>query len=121
MGFRNREHLRMYMSRKSERYARVGRELELEVEHILAEMVERGLLITFIHHAPHSAEDTEGKDFSMQKFVEGMMISRSFGITISQKSWQRAMLQHPKTPQFCFPIGIKRETMQKRIHELFDK
>lgn len=120
MGFRNLRSIHAYLARKSNRYSRLGRELEEEVYKILLKMKEQGLISDCIRHPPHSVEDRDGKDFSVTMMVANRLSSRSFGITISKRHWQEAISLHRDTPQFCFPIGTNRETIEKRILQLFN-
>lgn len=106
-------------NRKGLRYARVGREFEVEVARILQKMCEERLLCNFVRHPPRSAEDHDGRDFTVTALVGAEEKQQSFGVTISYNSWTDAKVKHPYTRQFCFPIGTKPETIRKRILELF--
>jgi len=120
VGWKNKRDLEEYLKRKSARYAKVGVELEDEIEELLQKMQDEGVIADFEHFTKNSKEDHSGKDFRARKEINGVNVDRFFGVTISLRSWPRAKALHPKTPQFCFPIGAKPETMRKRILELFD-
>ncbi len=106
-------------SRKAERMGHVGRKFEGEVEALLQKMQDQGMITGFVAHPPHSEEDSEGRDFTAEALVQGVETKRSFGVTISLRSWNQAKVLHPKVPQFCFPLGTKPETIRSRILELF--
>lgn len=105
--------------RRGERYAKIGRKFEGEVADLLRKMQDEKLILGFVHHAPNSEEDGDGRDFTVTGLVGGKEAERSFGVTISLQSWQRSKIVHPDVPQFCFPIGTKPETIRARILELF--
>lgn len=109
-----------FSARRSERYSRLGREQEFWVEKILVDAVECGELLGAVRHSPNSAADFAGKDFTVKKKVGGQVVIRSFGITISHNSWNRAKINHRDVPQFCFPIGTKPETVIMRVLDLFE-
>ena len=117
MGRKPKQEWKEIDARRSERYAKIGEELEKKVEEILESLQESLLIEKWIHTPKHSAEDHDGIDF----IVEKGCIQKSFGVTISSRSWNRAKLIHPKTPQFCFPIGTSDERIKQRILELFDE
>jgi hypothetical protein len=97
----------------------LGLELEKRVAWILRDLVADKKISVFKAHPHYSEEDQHGKDFTVEKQVDGKMVSRSFGVTISRRSWIEARLRHQGVPQFCFPIGVKPETIEKRILGLF--
>lgn len=105
--------------RRGERYAAIGRNFEEEVEGHLQKMMDEKLVVGFVRHAPHSREDGQGRDFTVTALVGGKEARRSFGVTISMRSWNNAKALHHDVPQFCFPIGTKPETIRARILELF--
>ncbi len=108
-----------FAARRGLRMARVGRDLEVKVKEYLQEMTYSGVIYSFIRHEPNSPEDKDGRDFTVVKQINGEIISRSFGVTISLHSWSQSKRLHPTHPQFCFPIGTNKETIVKRILELF--
>ena len=105
--------------RRRERYSEIGRQFEGEVAELLRKMQDEKLILSFVRHAPHSKEDHDGRDFTVTGLVEGRPVERSFGVTISQRSWSDSKILHPHVPQFCFPIGSKPETIRARVLELF--
>ncbi|MBI2642257.1 MAG: hypothetical protein HYW97_00185 [Candidatus Wildermuthbacteria bacterium] len=78
------------------------------------------MISNYTRHPPNSAEDHNGKDFTVTKMVGNTLFLQSFGVTISMRNWPESVNQHPNIPQFCFPIGTKPETIQKRILKLFN-
>ena len=96
----NRHRFADYQGRRAERYGKVGRKFEEDFSGILTKMQNEGLISSFEHHRPHSAEDESGADFVVVKSVAGKEISKSFGITISHQSLKSARLKHPEIPQF---------------------
>ena len=105
--------------RRGERYAAIGRKFEEEVSDLLQKMQDEKLIAGFVRHEPHSREDRQGRDFTVTALADGKEEKRSFGVTISMRSWHDAKIQHPDVPQFCFPIGTKPETIRARVLELF--
>ncbi|HTK59847.1 MAG TPA: hypothetical protein VL283_01445, partial [Candidatus Baltobacteraceae bacterium] len=77
------------------------------------------LIVGFTRHEPRSPEDHDGRDFTVVALVDGKEVEKSFGVTISLQSWSRSKTLHPDTPQFCFPLGTKPETIRTRILDLF--
>lgn len=106
-------------NRRGERYSGIGRKFEGEVGDLLQKLQDEKLIAGFIRHPPNSPEDSEGRDFTVTAMIGGKEARRSFGVTISLKSWQESKILHPDVPQFCFPIGTKPETIRKRILDLF--
>jgi hypothetical protein len=115
MAFRNRNAIREFGKRCSARGAARGRELETEIETLLARMCEDGLITSFERHRPNSVEDSHGKDFTISKETPEGTKSASFGITISAKSRAEARMRHRSVPQMHFPPEIKPETIRKKI------
>ncbi len=113
---RNRE---AFAARRAMRMSEHGRAFEVTVEGYLQEILDFGLIQKFIRHPPHSPEDYDGRDFTISKDVEGVSIEKTFGVTISIKSWNRGKRLHRSYQQFCFPIGTKKETVVRRILGLF--
>lgn len=114
----NRAKLQAFSNRRSERMSRHGRLLE-EVVLLLAKMQEQGKIASFIRHPANSIEDSDGKDFTVTVMQNGQASTCSFGVTISPRRWRDGKMKHPHVPQFCWPIGTNRDTMEKRILELF--
>ena len=116
MAFANKQAIRDFANRKSQRYAKLGYQMEDEVERVLRQAVEDGTFTSVVHHPPNMPY----KDFTVTKTADGVEESRSFGITISQKVWSQRRNRGVET-QFCFPIGTKPETVIRRVLELFQK
>lgn len=119
MSFKNRLDFEAWKGRRSKRKAHQGILLEGEVEHILENMREAGAIANFTHHDHFSLSDCDGKDFTVRKMVGDRFVERSFGVTISPRSVEWARVRHDKTPQFCFPMETKPETIRQRIESLF--
>lgn len=107
-------------NRKAQRMAIQGEVLESTVIKLLQELKNEERILQFVHHPKNSREDSEGKDFTVTKEVNGAKKVLSFGVTISLRCWANAKVKHPQIPQLCFPLGTKLETMEKRILELFE-
>jgi hypothetical protein len=105
--------------RSSERGRERGRLFEQEVLKILERMVTEGKLVSAIYNAPNSKEDSEGKDFTVGKVVNGAVLYRSFGVSTSLRYWSNSRIRHPGIPQFCFPTGTNPGTIEKRVLSLF--
>ena len=120
-GFANSHKFRAWAKRHGDRLVAEGRRLEKDVEAILLRLETRGDITSFTVHPPYSQEDYAGRDFTARKQVDCVLVERSFGVTISPKSWRRAKQTHPATPQFCFPIGTNTDTIERRILGLFPK
>jgi hypothetical protein len=116
MSWRKQRDRDEFFSRKSQRYSRIGDKFEHEVADLLARMKEDGRISHFIHHEKHSKADQDGMDFTV--WVGDT--EKSFGVTISMHSWNKAKQKHPYTPQFCFPIGANKSTIIDRILSLFE-
>ncbi len=80
---------------------------------------ERGEFVEVVLNEPHSEADSEGKDFTVTKMIDGEPQTRSFGITISQRSLSESRVRHSDIPQFLFPIETKPETVLRRVNDLF--
>lgn len=117
MGWKNTKDFKAYQARRSNRVAARGRELEGRIEKILQRMKTEGKIDDFIMHPPYSKEDHEGADASTIK--KG--VRKSFGVTISMRSWARSKKLHPDRPQFCFPLETKEETIERRILKLHEE
>ena len=116
---KNKAMFKKLCNRKSQRFAALGRKLEKEVAELLEKMQESGLIESFVYNKPFSEADCQGKDFTVRLSIGDEVVERSFGVTISYKSWGDSKVKHPDVRQFCFPIGTKPETIQKRVLELF--
>ena len=92
----------------------LGYQMEDEVERVIRRAVEEGTFASVVHHSPQ----TPSMDFTVTKMVNGVEESRSFGMTISLKVWSERR-NRGGSPQFCFPIGTKPETIIRRVSELF--
>jgi hypothetical protein len=109
-------------NRKSERFSNYGREQEEKVRALLEEYREGGqkYFSSVELHRPNSPEDEQGYDLTVGREVDGQEIRKSFGITISLRSWQLGKQKHPSIPQFCFPINARPETIIRRVKSLFE-
>lgn len=119
MGWKTTADHKKYLKRHGARRAHMGRAQEENVENILAKMLSHGLIADFKRSRPNSKMDAEGKDFEVVKLVDGALVVRHFGMTISMKSRNNARVRYPDVPQFTFPIGINPSTIEKRVLELF--
>lgn len=113
--------MRSFRKRRTERMSKQGRMLEERVQRILVALQEQGSIQNFRYNRPFSQADREGKDFTVTKVVVGELVERSFGITISPRSWHESQTKYPEVSQLCFPIGTNLETMARRILELFNR
>ena len=110
-----------YEARKSERYAKRGKEFEETVATLLSKMAGDEKISGFTHNQANSHEDQQGKDFIVWvKKENDEVTTRSFGVTISFRSWNDSRLRHQNVPQFFFPLETKPETIEKKILELFN-
>lgn len=119
MSWKNTADFNAWCNRRGERRSALGRSFEIAVEAVLNGLKDRGLVADFVRNQPNSKEDSMGKDFTVRKMVNGQMLERSFGVTISQKSWQVAKHRYINVPQFLFPIGTNPSTIESRILGLF--
>ena len=120
MGWRTTRDFRKHQERRMTRYAREGRKFEQEeMKRILQKMQDAGKICGFEIFTPNSPEDREGKDIKASKMAGEQMADVYFGVTISMRSWNNAKRFYPDVPQFCFPIGTKPETIEKRVFGLF--
>ena len=120
MGWKNTRDFKLHHQRRMHRFAKIGRKFEQEeLRLILEKMQDAGKISGFEIMRPNSAEDKDGKDAKVSKIIGGNNIEKFFGVTISIRSWNESKRFHPQTPQFCFPIGTKPETIEKRILSLF--
>ena len=106
--------------KKSERGKDLGGLMEERVEKLGLILVERGDLSEFVRHEPNSKEDSAGKDFTATKIINGELVQRSFGITISGEK-KRIVSQslHLDVPQWWTPWEMRDENIQKKIVSLF--
>lgn len=122
MGWRTTRDFQKHQGRRADRYAQEGRKFEQqEMRKILQKMRDAGQICEFEIFAPNSPQDRDGKDIRISKMVGNQKVDNYFGVTISPRCWKDAQRFHPDTPQFCFPIGTKPETIQKRVLGLFEK
>ncbi len=120
MSFRNGRAAEEWAKRHALRFAKIGLDLENQVASLLESMKNEKVITSFEKHPHHSTEDQDGKDFTVTREIEGKIVTRHFGVTISVRSWGMSKTRHPHTQQFCFPIGTKTETMRKHILKLFE-
>lgn len=114
------QRVREQWNRKTERGRKRGRDLEKRLRVILAEMKEQGKISGFTHHAPFSAADLEGKDFTVFRQSGDRNEKVSFDVTISQRSSQEHLLYHPDIPSIIIPPEMRTERIEQRILELFE-
>ena len=107
-----------FRARRSQRMANQGIVLEDTVEKLLEKLKDEKKILGFTRHPHNSKEDSSGKDFTVIFDSNGYEDERSFGVTISLRSWHDAKLMHRDVPQFCWPIGTNTTTMQERILKL---
>lgn len=119
MGWKNLSDKRAHRGRRARLMSKQGRAFELEVAKILTRLLEEEKISDFQRHEPSSEEDHDGKDFTVCRKIGEEVVSRSFGVTISLRSWADGKVKHPDVPQFCFPLGTKPETIEKKILSLF--
>jgi hypothetical protein len=96
--------------------------MEIYVEELLKKAVDKTDLPLFkevIRHNSNSLEDYEGKDFTVSMMKSGALLTRSFGITISQTSWEESRQRYPHIPQLHLPLSIKPDTIVSKITKLF--
>jgi len=115
---KNLEALHAFHIRRSNRYSAIGRDVELDVERILAGA--RGadgqpVFSEVIRHAPYSVADGDGRDFTVKRGGASV----SFGITISHQRARRARAKHPHVAQLHLPIGIRPDTVVAKVLALF--
>ncbi len=103
-----------FAERKSKRYSELGYQMEDEVERVIRRAIEEGTFASVVHHS----SQTPSMDFTVTKMVNELEESRSFGMTISLKVWSERR-NRLGSPQFCFPIGTRPETVIRRVLELF--
>lgn len=110
-----------FCNRRAERYSKLGREQEQNIYKILAEaqLNDSPIFSSVVQHEPNGPEDKQGKDLTVGKMINGQEELRSFGITISIKQFHKKSGAGQTVPQFCFPIGIKPETVIKKVLGLF--
>lgn len=122
MGWKTTRDFWKHQGRRMERYGKEGRKFEQdEMRKILQKMRDVGQICEFEIFAPNSPEDRDGRDIRVSRMADGQKIDKYFGVTISLRSWKDAQRFHPDTSQFCFPIGTKPETIQKRVLGLFNE
>lgn len=102
------------------RYAKAGLGLEVEVGKYLTELQFLKQIVRFEHHEANSPEDVDGRDFTVEKEKDGVVVAKSFGVTISLHRWRVSQERHTKHAQLCFPLGTNKTTIVKRILGLFD-
>ncbi len=93
--------------------AAAGVLLEEYVEKILRSIQMAGQIADFQHHSKYSLADQDGKDFTVRKEIAGILVEKSFSVTVSAGRCQLAKVKHPKITTFWFPRGI--ETNPKEI------
>ncbi|MDA2922299.1 hypothetical protein MYX07_03475, partial [Patescibacteria group bacterium AH-259-L07] len=68
---------------------------------------------------PHGREDSQGKDFTVSKIVNGELVTKSFGVSISLKSVAKAQKKHPNVPQIHLPLNSKPDDIVRSVLALF--
>lgn len=99
--------------KRSNAHVLLGRELELQIEKVLADMKKTGEIDEFTRHLPYSAEDRNGKDFTVS--VGGVKIS--FDVTVSSRMYKKRK-KHPTIPHLYFPRRPSSEIIKQRISGL---
>lgn len=111
------------LKRKSERYSKLGKENEKIVVGILESATNKARTPLFSKvtlNEAYSPEDLNGKDIRVEMEIDGKIVARSFGITISRRGWECDRAIYASVPQFYFPIGVNPETVIKRVLGLFE-
>ena len=112
-----------FLKRKKERYSRIGQSSENEIEEILKnEKDSRGesVFSKVLHHKKYGFKDRDGKDFTVYRTVGDLTLFRSFGVTISERSYYQAKVKHPATVSIYTPIGFNRDNFIKKVLALFN-
>jgi len=107
-------------ARKAGRYAAEGKKQEGVIEELLrGAHDESGLLFLEVTRTESQGElDEQGCDFIVKRAIQGEVVERTFGVTISARSQKRAKARHA-VPQFHVPIGFNAERFVKKIYDLF--
>lgn len=109
--------------RKSERYAQIGLETEEAIAAFLRNAVdgeERPIFEEVIHHKRFSQSDLNGKDITVYRKIGGIVLGRSFGVTISIKRFHKTQNTHANIPVFYTPIGFNPQHLLSKVLGLFN-
>lgn len=108
---------------RRERFARVGRVLEIEVERVLLSALDtRGAVLFFevVRYEPNSAQDAAGKDFLVALLGPfGWVHMVEFGITVSRTRRRISKKKHPDVPQLWMPRSISHCEIVRLVLDLF--
>jgi len=108
-------------ARKSKRYAKVGLEMEEAIAEFLRNATNSNgqpIFEEVVHHKQSSPADLNGKDITVYRKVDNILLDRSFGVTISLKRFHKTQNLH-QTPVFFTPIGFNQQNLLKKILDLF--
>lgn len=105
-----------WFSNTGRRGQEIGRELESGFCGLLEGMQQRDQIDSFEYHAPHSAQDLAGFDFTVVK--EGT--SKSFGVTRSHRRWKAMYAAHPENPPLYMPYSMTEEEIIEKVLSLFE-
>lgn len=111
---------RLIRRRSSRRGVAFGWLLEDVVEDRLREMQERGLIVGFVRHEHHSEEDQGGRDFTVEKRLHNIVVSVSFGVTVSAGRCVCSRELHRPVPQLWFSNVAANGEIRDRILALFN-
>lgn len=109
-----------YIKRRAQRRSELGLQNEDRVLDILEQAVDKGRFSSFRKTRRSGPEDFSGKDFIVKKIVHGEVVEISFGVTISLKSQQTALLRHG-LPCFLITPEMKDETFLRKVDKLFEE
>lgn len=98
-----------------------GRNFEERAERIMIQMCHRGELSLVQRHKPHSSDDHQGKDFTVEKIINGEAVTKSFGITFSMSRQFRAEQLHPGVPQKYIPLWSSDKDIEETVLSLFSQ
>ena len=107
------------LKKRSIEGAAIGRAVEKQVEEMLQVLVAEGHLHSAMYHLPYSEFDCMGIDFTVSRIVDGIEVSKYFGITISRDSWQEHSEKRPDIPQFLVPKSGPTEMFLQGVLKLF--
>ncbi|MBI2450353.1 MAG: hypothetical protein HYV47_02330 [Candidatus Nealsonbacteria bacterium] len=110
-----------FSDRRAIRRSKLGRQTEERVEKLLKKKLKTGELLFFEKHLPNSAEDRDGKDFSVSQKIDEETFSASFGVTISLRYQNEHRALHPDVPLIIIPPEMNDERIWQRICMIIDK
>lgn len=118
-----RQNWRTINIRKRRRYSKIGRQMECEIAEFLGQAEDdqgNRIFERVIRHRPWSPADLRGKDITVFLKEEDRVRTKSFGVTISIRSFHRSAAIHPRVPVFFTPVNYNREHLVGKILALFD-